>query len=87
MIVSIALRDWVAVVGMVNAEIGPVTNMNMIQDVEGSKCSDITNDQLSISEETVFLRQESPCLWTHVTPSSGGSDNLGQACHTTLLPH
>ncbi len=46
--------------------------------------SDITNGQLGFSEETVFLRQESPCLLIHLTPSSGSSDNLS---HTTLLHH
>ncbi len=57
---------------------------------EGDKwdiCRDITNDQLGFSEETVFLRWESPYLLVHLMPSNGSSDNSGKVCHTTLLPH
>ncbi len=43
--------------------------------VPGPLCRYITNDQLGISEETVFLRLESPYLLVHLMPSGGCSDN------------
>ncbi len=48
----------------------------------------ITNDQVGISEETVFLRQESPYLLKHIMPSSGSCDKFSQVTshHTPPLP-
>ncbi len=44
----------------------------------------MTNDQFGISEVT---GRETSYLLIHFMPSSGSSDNSGQVCHTTLLPH
>ncbi len=40
-----------------------------------------------VSQKRLLLRQESPYLLRHFMPSSSGSDNSCQVCHTTLLPH
>ncbi len=49
--------------------------------------SDITNDQFGISEETLFLKWESPYFLSPFTPSGVVVVTISQVCHTTFLPH
>ncbi len=56
------------------------------------QCGDITNDQFGFSEETVFRGDffwggNLPIYWVQSCHLVSSSNNSGQVCHTTFLPH